>query len=197
VVASLKLTAEILANALDRKRADLALSERLAFEEALSQMATRFIDASADATDGAIEDALRVMAQTLHYERTAVFLLDDKRERLGLQYEWCAEGVESFRASMTGLTIAEFGWPLDEIAGGKVMHLDRRTLPAKATRMRGVLDRDGFETLTTVPMRIEEQVIGCVGFHARLSRSLTDGMVARMQLVGNIISGALGRKRAE
>src|SRR5207248_8578561 len=106
-----------------------------------SQMATRFIAASVDSSDGAIEEGLRVVGQTLHYERTAVFLFDDKRERLELRHEWCAEGVESFRPGMTGLSIAEFGWPLDQIAAGKVVHMDRRTLPATAKAARQVLDR--------------------------------------------------------
>ncbi|MGZ3428614.1 MAG: GAF domain-containing protein, partial [Polyangia bacterium] len=165
VVASLRLTTEILANALDRKRSDGALRERLAFEEALSLIATRFIAASVDAIDGAIDDALRVVGQTLRYERTAVFLIED--ERMGMQYEWCAEGVRSFRNSMSGLTIREFGWPIDEIAAGKVVNIDRKALPPGAENARRVLDRDGFATLSTVPMRIEAQVIGCVGFHSR------------------------------
>ncbi len=46
-------------------------------------------------------------------------------------------------------------------------------------------------------MLIEDQVIGCVGFHSRKGRLLTDSIVARMRLVGDIISGALARKRAE
>ena len=105
VLATLRLTAEILANALDRRRNESALRERLAFEEALAVIATRFIAASVDAVDGAIEEALRVIGQTLHYERTAVFLLDDPPERLGLAYEWCAPDVRSFRGSMSGLKI--------------------------------------------------------------------------------------------
>ena len=195
VLASLRLTAEILANALDRKRNDGALTERLAFEEALSQIATRFIAASTDAIDGAIEESLRVLGQTLRYERTAVFLIENAR--MGLQYEWCADGVRSFRDSMAHMPIKEFGWPVTEIAAGKVVNIDRRALPPGADNARRVLDADGFETLSTVPMRIEDEVIGCVGFHARKGRQLTDPVIARMRLVGDIISGAIARKRAE
>ncbi len=142
VLASLRLTAEILANALDRKRNDGALTERLAFEEALSQMATRFIAASIDAIDGAIAEALRVLGQTLHYERTAVFLIDN--ERMALHYEWCADGVRSFGESMANIPIKEFGWPVTAIAAGKVVNIDRRALPPGADNARRVLDRDGF-----------------------------------------------------
>ena len=127
VLATLRLTAEILANALDRKRNDGALRERLAFEEALSAIATRFISASVDAIDGAIEEALRVIGQTLRYERTAVFLLDDRQEHMALAYEWCAPGVRSFRASMSGLRSRSSAGRSTEIAAGKVVNIDRRT----------------------------------------------------------------------
>jgi len=196
-LATMRLVAEILSNALERKRNDSALAERLAFEEALSKIATRFISASVDATDGAIEDALRVIGETLHYERTAVFLLDDKREFMALAFEWCAPGVTSFRSSMSGLPIKQFGWPIDAIAAGQVVNIDRRKLPPDAHAARRVLDRDGFTTLSTVPMRIEDQVVGCVGFHSRVGRTLDDALVARIRLVGDIISGAVARKRSE
>jgi transcriptional regulator with GAF, ATPase, and Fis domain len=195
VLASLRLTSEILANAIDRKHNDSALGERLAFEEALSQIATRFISASVDAIDGAIEEALRVVGETLRYERTAVFLIED--ERMSIRYEWCADGVRSFRDSASGLTIREFGWPVSDIAAGKIVNIDRRTLPPDAVHARRVMERDGFNTLSTVPMRIEDQVIGCVNFHSRAGRALDDTMIARIRLVGDIISGALARKRAE
>ncbi len=197
VLSSLRLTAEILANALDRKRNDVALRERLAFEEALSQLATRFMSASVDAIDGAIENALQAIGEALRYERTAVFLLDDPPEHMALHYEWCAAGVRSFKASMSGLSIREFGWPLDQIASGNVINIDRRTLPPEAVAARRVLDRDGFETLATVPMCIEAQVIGCVGFHARKARELPAPLIARLRLVGDIIAAALARKRSE
>ncbi|HEX6835448.1 MAG TPA: sigma 54-interacting transcriptional regulator [Polyangia bacterium] len=197
VVASLRLVSEILSNAVDRKHNDTALRERLAFEEALSVIATRFIAASVDAIDGAIEDGLRVLGETLHYDRTAVFLLDEPREHMDLAFEWRGPGARSFRASMSGLTIKEFGWPIDQIAAGKVVNIDRRALPEGAVAARRVLDSDGFTTMSTVPMRLEEQVIGCVGFHSRAGRSLDDALVARIQLVGDIISGAIARKRAE
>jgi transcriptional regulator with GAF, ATPase, and Fis domain len=196
-LATLRLVAEILANALERKRNDSALSDRLAFEEALSKIATRFISASVDAIDGAIEDALRVVGEALRYERTGVFLLDDKREHMALQFEWCAPGVTSFRASMSGMPIKQFGWPLNQIAAGRTVNIDRRALPPDAEAARRVLDRDGFTTLSTVPMCIEEQVVGCVGLHSRGGRTLDDTMVARIRLVGDIISGAIARKRAE
>ena len=162
VVASLRLVAEILSNAIDRKQSDTALRERLGFEEALSVIATRFISASVDAVDGAIEEALRVLGETLRYHRTAVFLLDERREQMELAFEWCGPGVRPLRASKAGVGIQEL-----------------------------------LATLSTVPMRIEERVIGCVGFQSRAGRALDDAMVARLRLVGDIICGAIARKRAE
>jgi transcriptional regulator with GAF, ATPase, and Fis domain len=89
VLSSLRLTAEIIAGALDRKRADALLRERLDFEEALSVLATRFISTSAEGIDAAIEEALSSIGRVLGYERCSL--------------------VASAQARALGATLAEAG----------------------------------------------------------------------------------------
>jgi transcriptional regulator with GAF, ATPase, and Fis domain len=197
VLDSLRLTAELVASALDRKASDVAMRERLAFEEALSALATRFIAASVDAVDGAIAEALRIVAETLQYERATLYLFDDAQKVLDVQQEWCRPGVPASSGKPASLALARFGWPLDEIAAGKLVVADLPSLPSWAQAARQLMERDGFATWATVPLRIEEQVIGCIGLFGRRRRALTEPMQARLRLVGDTIAGALARQRAE
>src|SRR5262249_37214955 len=141
----MRLCAQIFASALDRKRTDEALRERLRFEALLSSLSTRLIDAPVDRIDSVITDTLPVVGQAQRVGRVSVQLLDDKRERFLPNYEWCAEGVASFRQSMTGLPIAQFGWPLEQIAAGEAMLILRDEILPDAKMARMVMARDGFE----------------------------------------------------
>jgi transcriptional regulator with GAF, ATPase, and Fis domain len=166
------------------------------FEEALSSLSARFIAASKEQIHGAIEEALRVVGETLHYARVAVFL-DDPPGYLALHHEWCAPGVRSFKASMSGLSIAEFGWPLTEVAAGKRVVLDLADLPADAVNARRVLERDALALMVIVPLVVEQKVLGCCAFHSVERRRLSDDAHARMQLIADVVAGALARRRAE
>jgi transcriptional regulator with GAF, ATPase, and Fis domain len=166
------------------------------FEEALAQLSARFIAASKDRIHDAIEEALRVVGETLGYARTAVFL-QDPPGYLALHHEWCAPGVRSFKASMSGLSIAEFGWPLTEVAAGKRVVLDAAELPAEALNARRVLERDGLAMMMIVPLMVEQTVIGCVAFHSRERRKLSEDVHSRLRLISDIVAGALARRRAE
>jgi transcriptional regulator with GAF, ATPase, and Fis domain len=165
------------------------------FEDALSQLSARFIAASLDTIDGAVEEALRVVGETLRYERTAVFLLD--KGFFALSYEWCAPGVRSFKTMMSGLSIAEFGWPLSAVAAGEAVSLVRSELPAERANARRVLERDDLEQMIILPLYIAQEVVGCFALHARRARALSTVTQARHRLIADVVAGALARKRAE
>jgi transcriptional regulator with GAF, ATPase, and Fis domain len=197
VLASMRLIVEIIASAFDRKHSDEALQERLRFEELLSDLSTRVIHASVENADAVIEDALAEVARSQRFDRTAVFLLDATRDFFALKHEWCAPEIPSFKSSMLGLPISKFGWPVTEILKGQTAVLERDKLPEHAESARRVMDRDGLKVLAIVPLSVGGTVVGCIGFHRRAARPMPEAIVARLRLVGDMVSGLLARKRAE
>jgi transcriptional regulator with GAF, ATPase, and Fis domain len=165
------------------------------FEDALSQLSARFIAASLESIDGAVEEALRVVGETLRYQRTAVFLLE--QGFFALTYEWCAPDVRSFKALMSGLSIAEFGWPLTAVAAGESVSLIRSELPPEGANARRVLERDDLEQMVIIPLRIAQKVVGCLALHARRARAISPAIAGRHQLIADVVAGALARKHAE
>ena len=199
-LAAMRLAAQIFASALDRKRTDEALRERLQFESLLSGLSTRLIGAPVDHIDAAIENTLRAVVEEQKLGRAIVQLINDARTHFLPSYEWCAPGVDSFSKSMSGLPIAEFGWPLPQIAAGEAIVLYRSKLPPEAKSARMVFERDrqnGFEVLATVPLVIAGTVVGCIGFFMRGAARRPDGFIQQLRLVGEMVANALARKRSE
>src|SRR5262249_2157337 len=138
-----------------------ALQRSARFEKALGLLSARFIAAPKDGIDAAIEEALHVIGETLQFTRSAVFLLDPPGY-LKLHYAWCAPGVRGFRSTTCRLSIAEFGWPLTDVAAGRFIVLDMTELPADALHARRVFARDGLAIVVAVPLLIEQALVGCV-----------------------------------
>jgi transcriptional regulator with GAF, ATPase, and Fis domain len=173
-----------------------ALQRSGRFESALGLLAARFIAASKDRIDGAIEEALRVVGETLQFSRTAVFLLDPPGY-LKLHYAWCAPGARGFRSATCRLSVADFGWPLTDVAAGRCLVLEMDQVPADAVNARRIFARDGLAILVAVPLLIEAALVGCVTFDSQEPRPITDEVLARLRLIADIVAGALARKRAE
>ena len=197
----MRLAAQIFASALDRKRTDEALRGRLSFQHLLSALSTRLINAPIENIDVVIEGTLRAVVEEQNLGRAIVQLLNDERTHFMPSYEACAPGVDSFRKSMSGLPIAQFGWPLPQIAAGETVVIHRDALPPQATSARMVFERDragDFAALATVPLVIAGTVVGCIGFFLRTAvNPLPESFIQQLRLVGEMVANALARKNAE
>jgi PAS domain S-box-containing protein len=198
VVEMLEMVGELFTSTLQRERVERGLVERLRFEEALSQIGARLIDSSQESFESLVDDALRTVGHALEFDRVLVFRLSADRRFFNLTQEWCTPGQVSFRDSLTGLPIDEFGWPVTEIREGRAVIFGPNDIPEGAESARRVLARDNTRLLATVPLVFAGKVIGCIGFHRiRSTRALSEEQMLRLRLVGDMIAGALARRGAQ
>jgi transcriptional regulator with GAF, ATPase, and Fis domain len=196
-LACLQLSAEIFASALDRKRTDDALAERLRFEQLIGSLSTRFINTPIDEITGAITEALQAIAESLGFERT-VIEFPDAEGRLLHAYEWTAPGVETFGAARSQIPAKEFGWPLTECMAGKTVLVSADSIPSDAEHARQVLARSGAKVIALVPLLVEGVVIGDASFHRlKGSSSVPPDLTARLKLIAEMLSSVIARKRSE
>ncbi|HVU02042.1 MAG TPA: sigma 54-interacting transcriptional regulator [Polyangiaceae bacterium] len=182
----------------EKERADTALTERLRFEALFAQVSARLINTPPGELDAAIVEVLRNVAESQGFDRALVQLLDESREYFRQSHEWCAPGVPSFTVSLSGRPISEFGWPLDALRKGEAAILRRGKLPGTAVMARSVMDRDGLVLLAFLPLSVESEVIGIVGFHQREGRRpVGEDLLGRLTLVSEVVANALARKRSE
>jgi PAS domain S-box-containing protein len=134
----------------------------------------------------------------LEFDRALVFELTGEGKYFSLSYEWCEESVQSFRRSMSGLTIDDFGWPLTELREGRALAFGPRDIPAHAVAAQRVLGRDGTQLMAFVPLVVAGEVIGCIGLHrTKSARRLSERQLERLRLVGEIVADAMARRSAE
>lgn len=197
-VDALSVLGELFTSAIARDRVERTAAQRLRFEEALSQVSARLVSQTSEDFGEIVVDSLGVIAKSLEFDRALVFELTGEGKYFSLSYEWCEDTVQSFRRSMSGLTIDDFGWPLTELREGRALAFTPHEIPAHAVAAQRVLGRDGTRLMAFVPLVVAGEVIGCIGLHQTKSgRRLNERQLERLRLVGEIVADAMARRSAE
>jgi PAS domain S-box-containing protein len=199
VVQQFQLVAQIFANALSRQQSEKSLEERLRFEMLLADISARFVNLPSGRIDGAIADAQRHVCESLGLDLSALW-----------QWSVDAPGLLTmthiYRA-LEGPALPEpmdaqeyFPWCRQQLEEGKIVSVSSMAdLPAEAIRDRETWRHYGIKTSLTLPMSVGDGLpIGALSFNTvRAERPWPEAIVKRLQLVSQIFTNALARKRAE
>jgi PAS domain S-box-containing protein len=199
VVQQFQLVAQIFANALSRQQSEKSLEERLRFEMLLADISARFVNLPSGRIDGAIADAQRHVCESLGLDLSALW-----------QWSVDAPGLLTmthiYRA-LEGPALPEpmdaqeyFPWCRQQLEEGKIVSVSSMAdLPAEAIRDRETWCHYGIKTSLTLPMSVGDGLpIGALSFNTvRAERPWPEAIVKRLQLVSQIFTNALARKRAE
>ena len=174
------------------------LERLLAFEELLSDLSSRFVNLSPDAVDSEIESALRRVCEPLGIDFSVL-------------WQWSA--LDPTVITPTHVYVApqetrsgepirqeSFPWVESEIRAGRTVVLpSRESFPPE-----GAVDREGAIRLgilsnLTIPLAMGgEPPVGALAFNAlQAPRDWPDSLVRRLQLVAQIFTNALARRRYE
>ena len=193
----LRLFGEMFGTAYSRVRAEIALRERLHFEETLATASSRLMDVAPDALDAELTATLRQATGALKIERALISLLDENRERFLPTHEWCMPGVSSVQRLAGQMSVAEFGWPFTRVLEGEAVRLDLDEIPAEAVNARRGIQDVGMHGAVLVPLTLHGTVIGCVQFHSmRRGVRIPAELLPRLRVIADVIASAIGRRRA-
>jgi PAS domain S-box-containing protein len=198
VVKGFQLIGHVFANAFARRDAEKSLKERLQFEMRLADISVRFVDLPAEQLDGAIEDAQRLVCESLGLDLSAL-------------WQWSAEDpglltMTHIYRSLEGPPLPEpmdaqeyFPWCARQLEAGNLIAVSSmEDLPAEAARDRETWRHYGVKTSLTFPLSVGDgPPIGAMSFNTtRVERAWPETIVKRLQLFTQIITNALARKRA-
>ena len=197
VVNGIRLVAQIIANALARKRAEESLESRLRFESLLSELSARFVNVRPDQIDSTIADAQRRVCELLGLDIAALW-----------QWSRVAPGVitATHVYAREGLQAPEemrqeqFPWYRQQMLAGRMVAFSSlEELPAEAAVDRESCRLFGVKSNLCLPLSVGgEPPVGALGFNTlRAERDWPDAAVKRLQLVAQVFTNALVRKRSE
>lgn len=189
LVERLRLLSGAFASALERKRVELSLAERLRFEKLLLSLSTALSQLLAGDFAGEVEHALHRVVEFLGEARAS--LIEFSRDgRLG--HAWASE---------PWMDAVEFPWMMARLQGGSIVTLaDVEALPDGAAEDRQSYLRHGIKPHVALPLLAGGAVVGALVFgRDEAGRSRPDELLLmqQVQLIAETFAHALSRRQGE
>jgi signal transduction histidine kinase len=187
LVERLRLLSAAFSNALERKRMELSLAERLRFERLLSSLSAAFSHLLAADFDREVQRGLRQVVDFLGVDRGSLieFSRDGTTARSWAIEEW--------------MDVGEFPWMAARLRSGDVVRFAQlEELPDEAAVDRRSYLSNRVKPQVAVPLLVSGIVVGGLVFGTvGAERARSDELIERLHLLGEIFANALSRKQGE
>ncbi|HSO71809.1 MAG TPA: sigma 54-interacting transcriptional regulator, partial [Thermodesulfobacteriota bacterium] len=192
----LQLLGEIFVNALERRRGQLELEERLQFERFISDFSARFVNIAAEEVGGEITAWLKRITEFFQVDRTTLGLFSEDGALLGTNFEYHPEGVEPAPVS---LSWEQAPWYLRQLIRGDSVVIEKAgDLPEEAQKEKSIFQTKNMRSLLSIPLVSGKKTLGsCVLVSIRSERTWPEDLVQRFRLIAAVFANALDRQQIE
>jgi PAS domain S-box-containing protein len=185
----------------ERVRAENVLRRRVDLEQLIMRASTRLVsDLAPGELDARIDEALADIGRFLDVDRSYVFLLSPDGACMDNTHEWVASGVSAERNNMQYLPVkSTFPWFASELRWRLVVPVPVvADLPPEAGDEKAEFERQGIVSLICVAMIHAGEIGGFLGLDVvRSQRHWSEDEIALLRVMGEILMGAIARRRAE
>jgi len=187
LVERLRLLSEAFASALERKRMDLSLAERLRFEKLLSNLTAAFRDLSIIDFDREIRHGLHRVVEFLAADRGS--LIEFSQDRRPLR-SWALE---------EWMDVDEFPWLTGQLQRGDSVSISAlEELPRDAAVDRRSYLAYRVKPRLAVPLVVGPTVVGGLVFSAiGATRATSEELAQQVDLLAEVFANALSRRQME
>jgi signal transduction histidine kinase/ABC-type uncharacterized transport system substrate-binding protein len=193
----LQLLSEVFAGALGRRRAELALNERLRFEALLSELSAVVSGLPVLEIDYEITRGLRRIVDFLEFDRGCLVKFSDDRLSTQTTHSWEADGVAQ---APSAIALDQIPWTAARLQRGMAVRFSRlEELPGEESAMdlRTYLAL-GIKSHVEIPLMIGDRVVGTLALSTLgAERTWRDELVQRLRLLGEMFANSLSRKQSE
>lgn len=172
-----------------RKRMEEEIKYHSGMQNLLTKLGSRFINVSRNRVDTAIKEAMEEIGEFTDVDRVYLFEYDFNKGIMINTYEWCAQGISPEIDNLQAVPMADLPeWVAthqksEPIYVPDVMKLD----PADNLRM--ILEPQNIKSLITIPMTLEHNCLGFVGFDSvKTERYWSHDEVAILKLFAELLT---------
>jgi len=200
VTQRLQLIAQIFANALSRKQAELRLTSLRRFETLVANISAQFVHLQADRIDAEIEDAQQRICECLELDLSSLWQWSDKNPDSLILTHLHSPPPPYGPVRPDHLEAQEaFPWKLEQLMQGHLVACTTSGLPPEAERDMESHRIFGIKSSVGVPLTTGGgPLIGVLSFEdLKVERSWPEPILNRLRTVAQIFANALARKRWE
>jgi two-component system, LuxR family, sensor kinase FixL len=178
----------------ERRRAQLALRQRLRFEEMLSRLSRRFVRLPSDRMGHAFDDALREICSWLQIERLQLFKTTGDDQDLIPISAWPERDAQA-----PALWHQDYPWTLQQLLRRETVVIsDASDFPAAAARDSESFTARGCRGQIFLPLVSGDTTIGALAVPTlRSRRGAPADVIEPLNIVAETFANALARQRTE
>gem|GEM_PF-2457387 len=182
----------------ERQAAEDRVAYLGAFQEIVTHLAVGFVNTPVEGIDRAIDDALERIGDFAGVDRAYVFRYDFDARTASNTHEWCASGIEPMIDQLQGSPMELFPDWLDAHLAGELMHVPDVDALDPGSGLWQILAPQGIKTVIALPMVIDGECLGFVGFDAvRRTKHWTEGERQLLAVLAELVGNAEGRRLRE
>jgi PAS domain S-box-containing protein len=172
------------------------MAGRLRFESLLVEMSAYFAKAPADHVDRGIDEWLEKLARFIRIDRISLWECDPDGTMFRRQHVFSNPGIRQRAPSFVN---ADYPWMSGQFRRGKTVVWGKvpQDIPALAAAEHAETVRIGAKTVVGIPIEAANTLFALMLADLHASRKWPESVIARLQLVGEILASAIVRQRAE
>jgi len=182
-----------------RKAAAASLKNRLKMEQLITEVSTSFVSSTADKLEEKVDEMLSLVGTQLDVDRCYLLEFSPDRMMETMTHEWCREGVSPQKQNYVDYPILNLPWWSKRVLLGEYIFIPEvAALPREAAREKEEFQKQGIQSLLTMPIVVSDQVAGHLGFDlVRETRHWTSEEIAFLAVLANILSDAMEKAMME
>ena len=186
----------IVKDATEQKVKEEVQSERLKVEALLSDLSTAFINVPVSEVDGKIEQGLQKVVNHLGFDRCSIWHVLPEEGQLLLAHSFALPGIQSPPRVIVDLIPVWYGM----LRKGEIFKVsDTDKMPDSCWREKKYCkENGGIKSILFIPAWVGGVVVGSITFVSYGAEvQWPDELIQRLQLLWEIFTNALERKRAD
>ena len=170
-----------------------------AIDSLISQISSGFVNVGADEVDTQINIALQKIGEFSHIDRAYLFQFTPDGITMDNTHEWAGEGITSYINDFRNVPINVLPYMMGQIQKMQIFHAPNvKDLPEEAAVDKAELLKEKNQSVICVPIIMRGATQGFIGFDSvKELKRWNEQDINMLRLVGEILTGALQRQRAE
>lgn len=181
-----------------RKKTEEKLARLLHQQNLISGLASEFINIPLDSSDKAVDKLLSTIGRQNDVDRVYIFRYDFTSRIMSSIHEWCAAGVIPKKEMLQSIPMDYFKSWVESHQKGEIIIIPEVDKLDLSDPIRQTLEPHGIKTLVSVPMILEGECIGFVGYDSMKKVKVWSGEeIKLLLLLADMLCNLTDRQRTE
>lgn len=182
----------------ERVQVEEALKVRTEFQRLVLRLATTFVNIPLSHLHGAIDEAIATVGAFVAVDRAYLFRYYFDEGVMVYEHEWCAAHIEPMMDAMSTLQLRELNALVSLHQEGKEVIVEDVDALPPGNPLKDVLEVQGVKSLVTIPLMVDGQCVGFLGFDAvQDTRTWSEDEKSLLHVLAQLFANVEQRRRRE